>query len=83
MSPGSAVPGSTTPPPEDTGPSFVLRNMAGNDVFSCATSVKGNETVRGACNLTSGEESATTADFTFDPEYDMLTVTQHWACSNS
>lgn len=83
MNPGSVAPGSTTPPPQDTGPSFTLKNMAGTDVFSCSTSAKVNVTFQGGCNVTSTKDTTTTADFIFDPELDILTVTQHWACGNS
>lgn len=83
MNPGSVAPGSTTPPPQDSGPSFTLKNMAGGDVFRCSTLTKGNSSFQGSCNVTATGDLATSADFSFDPELDILTVTQHWACSNS
>ncbi|KAI1772821.1 hypothetical protein F4818DRAFT_125659 [Hypoxylon cercidicola] len=76
------APGSTTPS-ADSGPAFTLRNMANRDVFACAPGP--DSAFRGDCAW-AGEgdsTSATTAAFTFDPEMDLLTITQTWICSDS
>ncbi|KAK1761696.1 hypothetical protein QBC33DRAFT_462861 [Phialemonium atrogriseum] len=81
MAPESTVP----PPEEDTDLSFTLRNMANTDVFNCTISGKQlqNATLDGVCESTAGEANPTTAaNFRFDPERDMLTITQQWNCSD-
>ncbi len=83
MDPGSSMPGSKTPPLSDTGPSFMLTNMANSDVFNCTTSGKQNSTFDGSCKPASAATSSSTAKFHFDPELDMLEITQHWNCGNS
>ncbi|KAK0702191.1 hypothetical protein B0H67DRAFT_455401, partial [Lasiosphaeris hirsuta] len=68
----------------DTGPSFKLKSMANNDVFSCVTSgTQNNSIFEGVCKLNSGQVSTTTAKFRFDPKLNLLTITQHWECGNS
>ncbi|KAK3356571.1 hypothetical protein B0T25DRAFT_589151 [Lasiosphaeria hispida] len=67
----------------DTGPSFTLRDMANNGVFSCVTSGVKNSIFEGACKSTSLAISTTTAKFLFDPKLNLLTITQHWECGNS
>ncbi|KAH9987436.1 hypothetical protein F4779DRAFT_284989 [Xylariaceae sp. FL0662B] len=68
----------------DTGPSFTLRNMANTDVFDCTTSGNENNTFDGTCTPVAEESSTTaTATFSFDPQLDMLIVTQSWDCGDS
>ncbi|KAI1408008.1 hypothetical protein F5Y13DRAFT_205208 [Hypoxylon sp. FL1857] len=78
------VPGSSSSVPQsDTGPSFVLRNMANTDLFNCTTAGIQNNAFDGACKLATEGNTTTTAAFHFDPQLDILTVTQHWNCSDS
>lgn len=80
MDPASLPPGSGTPPPSDTGPSFTLKSMANSDVFSCTTSGRQSSTFEGSCKSNS---TTTTAKFLFDPKLDYLTITQNWNCGDS
>ncbi|KAI0838583.1 hypothetical protein F5Y06DRAFT_49931 [Hypoxylon sp. FL0890] len=78
------IPGSSSSMPEsDTGPSFVLRNMANTDLFNCSTLGTQNSTSDGFCKLATEGNKMTTASFHFDPQLDILTVNQHWNCSDS
>lgn len=79
LPPGSS---SSDPPKSDTGPNFVLRNMRnrGSDSFTCTTSgAVEDERFTGTCSA-ADQASASTAEFVFDRNLDMLTVTQHWQC---
>ncbi|XXH00581.1 hypothetical protein Hte_006929 [Hypoxylon texense] len=86
------APGTKTPS-ADTGPAFTLRNMANSDVFACAPAPAAGpdadsgsgSAFRGSCAWAGEGNStaATTAVFTFDPETDLLTITQTWICSDS
>ena len=83
LPPGSS---SSDPPKSDTGPAFVLRNMRNRaevDSFACTSSgeVEG-ETFTGTCVATD-EGSASTAEFVFNRQLNMLTVTQHWECNDT
>ncbi|KAI0846069.1 hypothetical protein F5Y00DRAFT_272314 [Daldinia vernicosa] len=79
------VPGSpsSSAPSSDTGPSFILRNMANTDVFNCTTSGSQNNTLTGSCESDAEESSTTTATFSFDRQINVLTIKQHWNCSES
>ncbi|KAI1097559.1 hypothetical protein F4804DRAFT_167063 [Jackrogersella minutella] len=78
------VPGAPSATPEsDTGPSFTLRNMANTDVFNCSTSGNQNSTFDGTCRSAAEHNPTTTASFRFDTQRDILTITQHWNCSDS
>ncbi|KAI1077114.1 hypothetical protein F5B20DRAFT_553234 [Whalleya microplaca] len=76
------LPGSSSPS-SDTGPSFTLRNMANTDVFDCSTSGSQDSTFDGTCTPVAEGNSTTTATFTFDPQLDILIVTQSWDCGDS
>ncbi|KAI1799430.1 hypothetical protein F4811DRAFT_106598 [Daldinia bambusicola] len=78
------VPGapSSSAPSSDTGPSFILRNMANTDTFNCTTSESKDSTSTGTCKLDT-EESPTTATFSFNRQLNVLTIKQHWNCSDS
>ncbi|KAI1386027.1 uncharacterized protein F4822DRAFT_360675 [Hypoxylon trugodes] len=78
-----AIPGSTAGPQSDTGPSFVLRNMANTDVFNCSPSGNQNSTFEGTCLATAEGSSTTSATFSFDPKIDVLIINQHWNCSET
>ncbi|KAI2465374.1 hypothetical protein F4781DRAFT_438848 [Annulohypoxylon bovei var. microspora] len=78
------IPGSSSATPDsDTGPSFTLKNMANKDVFDCSTSGSKNSTFDGTCQAAPEGNSTTTAEFHFDSQLDILTITQHWNCSDS
>lgn len=77
MPPASLAPGSTSTPLFDTGPSFALVSMANNASFNCTTSGKQNKLLEGTCE---SEIPASTVNFTFDPELNILTIRQHWDC---
>ena len=84
MDPGSDS--GVAAPPTDPGPSFMLRSMANSDTFNCSSSALQKNIFSGTCNLVGAGSTATpttTASFLFDTELDMLTITQHWNCSNS
>ncbi|KAI8962791.1 hypothetical protein F5Y11DRAFT_347146 [Daldinia sp. FL1419] len=80
LAPGSP---SSSAPSSDSGPSFVLKNMANTDVFNCKTSETQNNTLTGSCESDTEESSSTTATFSFDRELNVLTIKQHWNCSES
>lgn len=82
LPPGSAP---SDPPKSDTGPSFTLRSMASADVFDCASSGADGEgnTFAGVCTAAAGGEPTSTAEFSFDRELSLLTITQHWECEDS
>ncbi|KAK7755744.1 hypothetical protein SLS62_002357 [Diatrype stigma] len=86
LPPGSAP---SDPPKSDTGPSFTLRSMASADVFDCAAASEGaggeeeDDTFAGVCTAAGEGETASTAEFSFDRELNLLTVTQHWECEDS
>jgi hypothetical protein len=85
LTPGAAV----TPPPNDTGPSFTLRNVANGGVFECAPLANKSENVfSGVCaqatalaSVSGSAAANTTATFQFDPVLDMLVISQSWECS--
>jgi hypothetical protein len=82
LAPGSLPLGLANPPPSDTGPSFTLRSIANNDVFSCVTSVRQNNTFDGACKAAIGSSSIAT-EFRFDSELNILTIYERWDCDRS
>ncbi|KAL2264537.1 hypothetical protein VTJ83DRAFT_7047 [Remersonia thermophila] len=63
----------------DTGPSFRLHNVASGDVLRCASASKENSTFVGACEPLDGE-GATTAEFRFDTQLNVLEIAQRWMC---
>ncbi|KAI0418794.1 heterokaryon incompatibility protein-domain-containing protein [Xylaria grammica] len=72
-----------TPPPEDSGPSFTLRNLANGNIFECVPGNKTEDSVfEGACTQAAGQSTPTNAkaSFRFDPVLDMLVVTESWDC---
>lgn len=70
-----------TPPSMDSGPSFTLRNMANDGVFDCTPGNKTADNVfDGTCTPADGTAANTKASFRFDPNLDMLVVTQNWEC---
>ncbi|KAK3689767.1 hypothetical protein B0T22DRAFT_499394 [Podospora appendiculata] len=85
------APGSTSAHPlplkSDSGPAFVLRNLAGGGaVFSCTSDSSGqmNSTFLGVCKSTTsvlGNET-TAARFSFDPKLDLVTLEQDWDCGS-
>lgn len=83
LPPGSS---SSDPPQSDTGPAFVLRNMinrAETDSFICTSSGKVDDNnFTGTC-VPTVEGAASTAEFLFDRQLNMLTVTQHWNCDDT
>ncbi len=90
MVPASAQPGTPEPPPDDSGPSFTLRSMANSDVFLCEAADKQDDAFDGTCTPDDGTgggakvpASSQKTTYRFDPKLDMITITQHWNCSNS
>lgn len=82
------VPGTTPPPldaapPEDSGPSFTLRNMASGEAVTCTTASKG-ATFKGTCKVVDAAATAlgATVAFEFDPKLDLLTVQQTLKCGD-
>ncbi|KAK3320302.1 hypothetical protein B0T19DRAFT_285510 [Cercophora scortea] len=84
------TPGSTSANPlplkSDSGPSFVLRNLAGGGTFSCASDSSGQmgSTFLGVCKPTAaaGNATTTTARFSFDTKLDLVTLEQDWDCGD-
>ncbi|KAI1258735.1 hypothetical protein F5Y18DRAFT_444019 [Xylariaceae sp. FL1019] len=80
------APGSTTSSPSsDTGPSFTLRNLANNGVFNCTPSPEAAENVfQGNCTAAGASSPyVTSASFQFDPELDILSITERYTCGGS
>lgn len=78
MAPASEAPGSTSTPPSDTGPSFTLTSMVNNEVFKCTTLGKQSSAFTGLCESPASE--STQISFEFDPELNILTVSQYFNC---
>ncbi|GAB1312826.1 Ig-like domain-containing protein [Madurella fahalii] len=79
-------PGSSPTNPKlvsDSGPSFTLRSMTNNNVFSCAPVEQQNNTFIGECQSANNETASISTEFTFDAELNILHVAQHWDCGDS
>ena len=77
------APGYLNPPSQDTGPYFMLKNLAVDNLFECSDLFNMNGTFLGQCHSTVGNRISTSVTFTFDLEVDFLTVTQNWLCGDS
>ncbi|OIW34164.1 hypothetical protein CONLIGDRAFT_659839 [Coniochaeta ligniaria NRRL 30616] len=82
--PASEIPGTTSTPSSDTGPSFTLTSMANNEVLNCTTSGKQSNVFKGDCMpaAAGGSSSATQVGFEFDPALNILTVHEYFDCGS-
>ncbi|KAI0179705.1 hypothetical protein GGR52DRAFT_528067 [Hypoxylon sp. FL1284] len=71
------APGATTPS-ADSGPSFTLSNLPGTQVFQCAPGADSPSS--GQCEYQGDDETVAAASFEFDPDLDLLKLTQTWNC---